>query len=77
MAGVKECKLWIWCEGQRGGLEEDKETKVLEEVVSDVEVNKGGERGGNGGRNGGENWEMENLRNRGDNRHLQQAVEGK
>ena len=54
-------------------MEEDKETKVLEEVVSDVEVNKGGERGGNGG----ENWEMENLRNRGDNRHLQQAVEGK
>ena len=58
-------------------MEEDKETKVLEEVVSDVEVNKGGERGGNGGRNGGENSEMENLRNRGDNRDLQQAVEGK
>ena len=58
-------------------MEEDKETKVLEEVVSDVEVNKGGERGGNGVRNGGENSEMENLRSRGDNRHLQQAVEGK
>ena len=43
--------LWH-CGESRGGLERDKETKVLEEVVSEVEAFKGMEGGGNGGESG-------------------------
>ena len=43
--------LWH-CGERRGGLERDKETKVLEEVVSEVEAFKGMEGGGNRG----ESW---------------------